>query len=237
MLNITTDELETFIARIITKCSVVNYKEMQIDCDWTEQSKNMYFDFLKILKKKLGAAKKLSATIRLYQYKYRDKAGVPPVDKGMLMMYNMGNVKDFNTVNSIFDNSTAEKYIDGVAAYPLPLDFALPAFSWAVVYHNDKFSCMMRDIKPIMDDTCKFLEKNYPMYKVTSDYVYNTVYLRRGDAVKIESINNDMLIDAAKLARKCANTDTINVAIFELDEVIRNKFSNETIEAAYNSLH
>jgi len=208
---------------------------MQIDCDWTEQSKDMYFDFLKTLKKQLGNAK-LSATIRLYQYKYRTKTGVPPVDKGMLMIYNVSNVKEYSTNNSIFDKDEAEKYMDGVAKYPLPLDFALPAFAWAVVYHDNKFSCMMRDIKPITSDTCSFLEKEWPVYKVKDDYVYGKVYLRKGDQIKIEHVSDDMLIDAAKLARKCSNTDTLNVAIFELDEVMKNKFSHETIEAAFNSL-
>jgi len=152
------------------------------------------------------------------------------------MIYNVSNVKEYSTANSIFDKSEAQKYIEGVAKYPLPLDFALPAFAWAVVYHDDKFSYMMRDIKPITGDTCTFLEKQWPVYKVKYDYVYGKVYLRRGDQIKIESITPDMLMDAAKLAKECANSDTINVSVFELDEVMKNKYSHETLEAAYNTL-
>jgi len=235
MLNLTTDELDTLAQKILRKCRVVTYSELQIDCDWTEKSKDMYFAFLKSMKKALNG-KKLSATVRLYQYKYRDKTGVPPVDKGMLMVYNVRNVKDYNTYNSIFDEDEAEKYIDGVAKYPIRLDIALPAFSWAVIYRDKQFYCMMRDIKPILKDTCRFLEKKSPGYLVKTDHMYNDTYLRVGDEIKIEAVTNDMMVDAAKLARQCVNSDTVNVSLFEIDEVVNNKVPDETIEAVYNSL-
>ena len=64
-------------------------KEFQIDCDWTLKSKKNYFYFLK--KIKAISKKDISCTLRLYPYKYREKMGIPPVDKVTLMCYNLLN--------------------------------------------------------------------------------------------------------------------------------------------------
>ncbi|HMC85958.1 MAG TPA: hypothetical protein VKI61_10545 [Chitinophagaceae bacterium] len=50
--------------------------EIQIDCDRTNQNHEKYFQFLKIFKQ-LYPDKIISATIRLYPYKYFDKTGIP----------------------------------------------------------------------------------------------------------------------------------------------------------------
>ncbi|MCB0644984.1 MAG: hypothetical protein KDC44_25235, partial [Phaeodactylibacter sp.] len=75
----------------------------QVDCDWTEGTRSIYFDFLAELKTQLGAPfdQSYSATIRLHQIKYFTRTGVPPVDRGMLMYYNMSPVMDPQTTNSI----------------------------------------------------------------------------------------------------------------------------------------
>src|SRR5665213_722628 len=69
----------------------ITYQELQFDCDWTDATRTKYFKLLNFLHGKLTAEGKiLSATIRLHQVKYADRTGVPPVDRGMLMFYNMG---------------------------------------------------------------------------------------------------------------------------------------------------
>ena len=78
----------------------------------------------------------LSATIRLHQVKYYKQAGIPPVDRGMLMFYNMGKLNALTAENSIYNSNDAAGYIETVDDYPLKLDLALPAFSWAVHFRN-----------------------------------------------------------------------------------------------------
>jgi len=237
MQKLTSDEIPDLAHKIVKKCESEDapMEELQVDCDWTEQTRDTYFTFLKDVKKELGK-RTLSATIRLYQYKYRDKTGVPPVDHGMLMMYNMQNVKNYNGGNSIFDKSEAEQYISGVKKYPIPLNFALPLFSWAVVYRDQKFYCMMRDIEPILSDTCTFLTGKYPMYRVKDDYMYGDIFLRTGDEIKIENTSEQMLLDAADLAKECENTDTVTVALFELHSAMKSKIPYHVIEEAYNRM-
>ncbi|MGB5866480.1 MAG: hypothetical protein WBG69_01285, partial [Arcobacteraceae bacterium] len=112
------------------------YEEIQIDCDWSLSTKAKYFDFLEQIKK--NSDKKLSATIRLHQIKYAKKTGVPPVDYGVLMYYNMSNIQDFNINNSILDNDVAKKYHYNFESYPLKLKLALPLYSQAIQFRNKK---------------------------------------------------------------------------------------------------
>ena len=49
------------------------WSELQVDCDWTPGTRAAYFALLETLLEKLHAqGKRLSATIRLHQVKYRD---------------------------------------------------------------------------------------------------------------------------------------------------------------------
>jgi hypothetical protein len=63
---------------------------------------------------------------------YRERTGVPPVDRGMLMFYNMGKLSAEPGARSIYDADAAERYLARVGEYPLPLDLALPIWSWTV---------------------------------------------------------------------------------------------------------
>src|SRR5690606_39202367 len=114
-------------------------REIQMDCDWSEETREKYFAFLLALKEKCRIdGWQLSATIRLHQIKYREKTGVPPVDYGMLMFYNMGEMSSPSEENSILNLNTAEKYLGRLEEYPLELDLALPIFSWAVQFRNNQ---------------------------------------------------------------------------------------------------
>ncbi len=76
-------------------------REIQIDCDWTEGSKAAYFALLAAIRAGLPPGTALSATIRLHQVRYSARTGVPPVDRGMLMFYNLEAPSDFGVRNSI----------------------------------------------------------------------------------------------------------------------------------------
>ena len=111
------------------------FDEIQFDCDWTATTKEHYFSFLKKIKTAF-LNKKISATIRLHQIKFMEKTGVPPVDRGMLMAYNMGNLDDMKTDNSILSVETLKSYLKNFDKYPLELDVALPIFSWGIVFRD-----------------------------------------------------------------------------------------------------
>jgi len=114
-----------------------SFSEVQLDCDWTERTREAFFLFSKKIKRYLPPSTRVSATLRLHQYKFPQRTGVPPVDRALLMLYNTGNIHDPNEVNSIFQPGAALRYVQGVPQrYPLPLDVALPAFAWTLVYRE-----------------------------------------------------------------------------------------------------
>lgn len=113
------------------------FSEVQFDCDWTDRTRQPFFLFLKKMKRLLQPQTRLSATIRLHQYKFPNRTGVPPVQRGLLMLYNTGDIHDPDEDNSIFSPEDALRYVEGAPVrYPLPLDVALPAFGWTLVYRD-----------------------------------------------------------------------------------------------------
>ena len=126
-------------------------REIQIDCDWTASTQQNYFDFLKKLREKARAKDIwLSATIRLHQLSMTP----PPVDKGVLMMYNTGDAKQLACHKPILDMKDAAPYIQHLGSYPLPLSAAYPLFSWRILFREGKFVGIMHadDDLPVLPD-------------------------------------------------------------------------------------
>ncbi|MEP7220951.1 MAG: hypothetical protein ABI876_18645, partial [Bacteroidota bacterium] len=143
------DELAMKIAgriNAIASAAGIAVHEIQIDCDWNATTRETYFRLLRTLhpevKGTLPAYMRgwsVSATIRLHQIKYYRAQGIPPVSRGMLMAYNVGAPTDIGIDNSIFNGSDVRTYISDIDHYPLPLDVALPIFSWGVAFRYGSF--------------------------------------------------------------------------------------------------
>ena len=98
--------------------------EIQIDCDYTAKSRRTYYRFLEAVKKAWG--QQLSTTIRLHQLSME----APPVDYGVLMVYNTGNPQNFTERNPILDFRDVTPYLRYLSDYSLPMATAYPVFSW-----------------------------------------------------------------------------------------------------------
>ncbi len=193
--------------------------EIQIDCDWMTSIKDRYFYFLSCLKNE-NAAVVLSATVRLYQYKYPNLAGIPPVDKGVLMYYNMGTLTAYNETNSILNNKTGQAYL-GFGSYPLPLDFALPRFSWTLRFRFGQFVQIMPTLEePELKDTCVFELEPSGYYRLKMDTLLDGSFLRQGDEFRFESCTEDELIRAATLLKSEKNQDHTKLIFYDLNPSI-----------------
>lgn len=209
--------------------------EIQIDCDWTETIKEKYFQLLNSLKP-LITNYKLSATIRLHQVKFMGKTGVPPVDRGLLMCYNMGNLKDPHTKNSILETEELKKYIGNLSHYPLPLDVAFPLFNWKVLYHNNVYIGLIQGL-PDTAFTGSFCTKKNNRYQVLKDTLLQGYNLQKGDMIRNEQIDiKEVLSAAGEISRHLKNT-ALRVSLYHLDSVILSKYSTHELESIYNSLH
>ena len=210
-------------------------KEVQIDCDWSEKTREKYFDFLKKLKTFVSPTVKISATIRLHQVKYRSKTGVPPVDKGMLMMYNVLNPREFSERNSIFDAEEVSLYLKKQKVYPLPLDVVLPLFSWAITYRHNKFFELINGMTRAEADNAKWLEKNNKVYMFNTDTTIQNHYFRIGDLLKIEDSSPSVFSTSLELARPIIKNDTLNISFFHYDSKLIHEITPTTIENVYQS--
>lgn len=187
------------------------FSELQIDCDWSDSSKDNYFLFLDELKSSLNIT--LSSTIRLHQIKYFKKTGVPPVDYGVLMYYNMSNLGDFDTKNYILDNSKAKKYHYNFDIYPLRLKLALPLYSQAVQFREKKTISLFENISDEDFKNENFIKIEENRYKTLNSHYFKGKYIYEGDIFRLEEPNEDELKTALKDFKKLSK-NSFNEVIF-----------------------
>ncbi|MCT7586125.1 hypothetical protein [Aliarcobacter butzleri] len=214
VIYITNETMKNVDYSLVSKAileTLKNYKfdEIQIDCDWSLSTRSNYFNLLEDLKEKLN--KTISATIRLHQIKYYTKTGIPPVDYGVLMYYNMSNIGDFNTKNSILDNEIAKKYHYNFDTYPLKLKLALPLYSQAIQFREEKAISLFEGVeeKDFNNDFEK-LENN--RYKVLNSHYFKGRYIYKDDIFRLENSNEQDI--------KIALKDFLDLSKNRYDEVI-----------------
>ncbi|MCT7617532.1 hypothetical protein ACN9JZ_05175 [Aliarcobacter butzleri] len=214
VIYITNETMKNVDYSLVSKAileTLKNYRfdEIQIDCDWSLSTRSNYFNLLEDLKEKLN--KTISATIRLHQIKYYTKTGIPPVDYGVLMYYNMSNIGDFNTKNSILDNEIAKKYHYNFDVYPLKLKLALPLYSQAIQFREEKAISLFEGVeeKDFNNDFEK-LENN--RYKVLNSHYFKGRYIYKDDIFRLENSNEQDI--------KIALKDFLDLSKNRYDEVI-----------------
>ena len=189
----------TMVKRVLKEMPLKDYREIQVDCDWTERTKTSYFKFLKLLREKSG--KKISATIRLHQVKYHKKTGVPPVDYGVLMYYNMSDFKDIETKNYILDVDVAKQYHYNFDSYPLDLNLALPLYSQATIIRFSKVVGLMDGVREEeLDSSFKKLKEH--LYVVKKTHYFKKRLFYKGDRVRIDEVSMEMLFNSIDSLKK-----------------------------------
>lgn len=208
---------QTFdFVNLINTQNKLSCNEIQIDCDWTLNSKANYLKFIEYFKQL--STKKISATIRLHQIKYFEKTDIPNVDSGVLMYYNMGTI-GVNTLNSIYDRDIAQRYIESLKKYPLRLNFALPIYSWGIHIRDNKV-IGLRSKMSVLDlkNDAKFSLDSNANFVVTISNYRNGTFYKKGDRLKIEAISeNDLKEMAADLSENTA-TQPKEIIFYDLDE-------------------
>ena len=115
---------------------VYNVKEIQIDCDWTQSTRQLYAEFMQAMMRECHSRHlKLSSTIRLHQLAQTP----PPADRGVLMMYNTGDATDIRCHKPILDMHDAAPYLPRLKDYKLTLSTAYPIFTWRILFRGGRF--------------------------------------------------------------------------------------------------
>ena len=203
------------IEEISTKNKITS-QEIQIDCDWTLKSKDNYLKFIESVKKLSG--KKLSATIRLHQVKYFKKTKIPNVDSGVLMYYNMGSIAP-DSLNSIYDQKIAERYLKSLKKYPMHLDFALPIYSWGIHIRNQKVIGLRSkmNVAELKKDP-NFQQLSGIFFKAKKSNYKNGVFYEENDLLKMETITAEDLKQMAEELGENTAQQPKEIIFYDLDE-------------------
>lgn len=213
------------------------YPEVQIDCDWTQGTRDRYFLLLDdILQTLHSRGIRLSVTLRLHQIKYLHRTGVPPADRGMLMFYNMGDWKSPGTRNSLYDLRQGMTYLSRMGDYPLPLDIALPLVRWTIVYRNGTFLTFLNHVA---GDDCLRASFLSPLgdgqrFRVNRDTFAFGCGFRRNDLLRCETAGFRELMEGKKQLLRRIRNPRVTIALFHLDKTLLKHDTHEQIQEIFS---
>ena len=214
----------------------VDFHEIQIDCDWTEESKDAYYAFMKEFRTLLQKHDiSLSTTIRLFQLDYEE----PAADYGVLMCYNTGEIDNWETTNSILDPKVVKLYLPKLKGYKLPLSIAFPQFSWDVAFNKDKNFLDIKYKKMDFSDNKRFKKIGDNKYEVICDkkqkedddefdYGYWRDHYFRHEEASLNSI-----LEVKDQLLEYMSQKPIQVVIYQLDSTNLSKLSDNDVEKIY----
>ena len=180
--------------------------------------------------KSLMPGKKLSVTIRLHQVKYFQRTGVPPADCGMLMFYNIGSLESINTTNSIFSTDAAKQYLANFDKYPMHLDVVLPAFSWGVVFRNNRFAGIINDLDKLkIASSEKFKEIAPGRFECFSETIISSFRFKVKDIIRLEITDPGVTLTSARLIADKLKGNRLTVALYNLNKELIKKYDTENI--------
>jgi hypothetical protein len=207
--GLTALQIDGLAVKIIGLCKqILAYKdlplkEIQIDCDWTEKSKANYFGLLRCIK---ARGCNVSSTLRLWQYKMRETAGIPPADYVTLMCYNMGELGAAQNSNSILQQDVLEKYLQNAQPYPLPVSIALPIFTWYLKFENNKFDGIFyklpSDSSSWKKDSNKIVITKPHYDEASQTYYSNEMYFKEEKVSVEELLKAQTFINSIKINTK-----------------------------------
>lgn len=226
---------ENLVTRVKNMCSyhrLPKVSSLQLDCDWTPSTEESFFtlcDSVKSVLKSLDLPWQLSSTIRLHQL---DRP-VPPVDCGVLMVYNTGNFDDPNADNSILDPNDVEPYLEHLSSYKLHLDVAYPAYSWQLLFRYRKFVGLLNGLN--LSDTTQFQQHSYNKYDVISDFPYGDRMIFKGDLIRSEDSEIDKILRVkANIEKRLKGRPHSNI-IYHLDSKNLSKYTSNEIDEIFTT--
>jgi hypothetical protein len=230
--KILANRISNFVDAKVKQAGKQGFAELQIDCDWTKTTREQYFNFLKQLKAQpFLKGKTISVTLRLHQVKNVVTSGIPPVEKAMLMCYNMGNLRKYGDQNSILDQHEMDIYLkDFLESYPLKLDVALPLFEWAVVFRNKEYAGISKRLnKSRLQDKKLFRQRgNSILYDLLMDYP--AAGLKQGDVVRWEEVSAKDLLATSTFLSRYLKPDERNIVFYHLDTDLLKHFTHEELQ-------
>ena len=215
----------------------IRFSEFQVDCDWTPSVRDAFFRLAATLRDTLHArGASLSATVRLHQYRWPGRTGVPPADRAMLMDYNMGRMSADPADNSIYREADAKPYIEHAGRYPLPLDAVLPLFFWTLQFRGGSAAGILGKtaeadfrgvdgIEPAGDG----------LFTVQRPSRFRGSFLAKGDVLKPESVSASQCLAAGRLLARRLPSAQRTIALFECDSLYLIRYAHHDLNELYSA--
>ena len=232
------DSIGAFAANIyktiqsISKASdIQSLVEIQFDCDWSLSSRINYFTFLDVFRTQSSDSILLSATIRLHQVKFFIKTGVPPVDRGMLMYYNMVSLRQLKKHNSIYDKKIAALYLQNFDSYPLFLDLALPTFSQCLHFRRDGSVGLIPGTTLARLNSFSVLRPlDGSWFFANTNFYIDKAQILAGDSLRFDAISKKECLKAANQIAPFIKNDNLQITFYLMDYLIDNNYSYEDLQ-------
>ena len=232
---------EPLVERVCSMCETNDLPlptELQIDCDWTVNSIDTYYDFLNRVRKFASQrGMRLSATIRLHQLSMTP----PPVDYGVLMVYNTGDARKLGNHNPILDYRDVKAYARQLSHYGLPLCAAYPTYAWQLLFDNKgEFKAILHD-EDLTDSTLycnvthnKWLVVAHRDLPELSDDAATTTWITPGDTVVRWTVPASEITRVAQLLQHERSTINKQVVVYSLDSKNINRYKPHDYETFFN---
>ena len=204
--------------------------EIQLDCDWTTSTMDAFYSLCQAVR---TLARKdsleVSSTIRLHQL----RQDPPPVDKGVLMVYNTGDIRSQATSNSILDLEDVYAYLNGKPiSYSLPLDIALPVYGWGVLFRDGAYTGILHHSD--FNDSGLYKRGNGDSYTVRKDHMLDGRQLLKGDVIRREYPDAEEIDKAARRVAASFKDTVHDIILYHLDSDNLSKYSDDEISRFYS---
>lgn len=238
------DYAKNILKRVNAIClqNKIGFRELQLDCDWTKSTRECFFRLCEAMKQHMDSSQSLSSTIRLHQLTQTP----PPVDKGVLMVYNTGNLMEMTAENSIFSRKDIEPYLrdNRLAEYPLPLDVAYPAYGWSVAFrpesgtryrfhkilHRTDFSSCP-ELKEVMSN---IYEASSTINLSDGGEDGDMDFLFQNYIIKVERPCAKEILEVKRMIDKKLNGKKHSNILYHLDETQLSHYSNHEVSEIYS---
>ncbi|MDE5673787.1 MAG: hypothetical protein K2I44_00380, partial [Muribaculaceae bacterium] len=211
---------------------IPNVSELQLDGDWTKSTEKSYFalcDSAKLGITDLKLPWRLSSTIRLHQL----SSDVPPVDNGVLMVYNTGSFNDPDAANSIIDAKDVEPYLKYLSKYPLHLDVAYPTYSWQLLFRKRQFIGLLNGLN--LTDTTQFSSRGRNLFVAKRDIPYNDRLILKGDMVRQEISEFADISNVKRMIDSKLSDHEYSNILYHLDSKNLSKYSDDEIYKIFSA--
>jgi hypothetical protein len=150
----------------------------------------------------------------------------------------MGTIsKDTESV-SIYNSKEAQKYVQYIEHYPLPLDAALPIFSDVIHFRADKpVNILSKSFIHVLRNDSHFRKISGNFYTVDSSFYFHGSYFLKDDKFKIEETYPGTTLNSAQLlSAHLANTG-FTVALFDLDSINIRRYKHEDFKKIFSCFY